>query len=144
VSHPPIKFRYNAALAVAGVIATLGGVPLLGASPFFAFVLLIPISVAVWGWRAGTDADERGVVVRALFGKRLIPWTQIEELVPDGRKVQARLANGRVITLPAVMAADLPRLVQASGNELDSPAAHEAEDHAAQDEPADDHSAAGN
>lgn len=149
MSHPAIRFRYNAALAIAGVIATLGGVPLLGASPFFAFVLLIPISVAAWGWRAGTDADERGVVVRALFGKRFLPWTQIEALVPDGRKVQARLANGRIVTLPAVTAADLPRLVEASGSELDSPtsrpaAAHEAEDHAAEDESADDHSAAGN
>jgi hypothetical protein len=118
VSHPSIRFRYNAALAVAGVIATLGGVPLLGASPYFAFVLLIPITIAVWGWRAGTDADERGVEVRALFGSRLVPWSQVEALVPDGRRVQARLANGRVITLPAVTAADLPRLVQASGTEL--------------------------
>lgn len=119
VSHPSIRFRYNAALTIAGVIATLGGVPLLGASPYFAFVLLIPISVALWGWRAGTDADERGVVVRALFGNRSIAWSQVDALVPDGRRVQARLANGRIVTLPAVTAADLPRLVEASGSRLD-------------------------
>jgi hypothetical protein len=32
--------------------------------------------------------------------------------------VQARLANGRMITLPAVTKADLPRLVSASGHEI--------------------------
>jgi hypothetical protein len=118
VSQPRIRFRYNAALAVAGVIATIGAVPLLGASPLFAPVLLLPLSVAVWGWRAGTDVDEGGLTIRALLAKRRIAWTQIDALTPDRRRVQARLANGRMITLPAVTKADLPRLVSASGHEI--------------------------
>jgi hypothetical protein len=113
-----IRFRYNAAIAVAGVIALIGGVPLLGSSLYFAPVLLVPIVVAVWGWRAGTDVDERGIVVRALLAQRGIPWGQVDALVPDQRRVQAQLANGRFITLPAVSRADLPRLVEASGGKL--------------------------
>jgi hypothetical protein len=77
--------------------------------------------VSVWGWRSGTDADERGLVVRALLGRRGIPWTQIDALVPDRRSVQAQLANGRHVTLPAVGAKDIPKLVAASGKELSSP-----------------------
>ena len=120
MSQPQIRFRYNAALSIAGVVATIGAVPLLGASPLFAPVLLLPLSVAVWGWRAGTDVDEQGVVVRALLAKRRIQWTQIDALVPERRRVQARLANGRVINLPAVSPPDLDRLVAASGREISS------------------------
>jgi hypothetical protein len=113
-----IRFRYNSALAIAGLVATIGAVPLLGASLFFAPVLLVPLAVAVWGWRAGTDADERGLVVRALLAKRGIPWTQVDALVPEQRRVHARLANGHLVPLPAVTRADLPKLVAASGGVL--------------------------
>lgn len=118
MSHPLIRFRYNAALAIAGVLAMIGTLPLLGASPLFAPLLLLPLAVAAWGWRAGTDVDDRGLVLRALLGSRRIPWTQVDALLPEQRRVQARLANGRVVTLPAVTPADLPRLVAASGHEI--------------------------
>jgi hypothetical protein len=116
-----LRFRHNSALAVAGVIALIGALPMLGASLYFAPILLIPLSVIVWGWRSGTDADERGLVVRALLAKRGIPWTQVDALVPDERKVQAQLANGHYVTLPAVGRKDLPRLIEASGKGLSTP-----------------------
>jgi hypothetical protein len=116
-----LRFRHSSALAVAGVIALIGAVPMLGASLYFAPVLLIPLAVIVWGWRAGTDADERGLVVRALLAKRGIPWTQIDALVPDQGKVQAQLANGHLITLPAVGKNDLTKLIEASGKKLSNP-----------------------
>ena len=115
-----LRFRYSAALAVAGVIATIGAVPLLGASLFYAPVLLVPLAVAIWAWRAGTDVDERGLVVRALLAKRGIPWTQVDALVPEQRRVHARLANGNVVTLPGVTRDDLPKLVEASGGAIAS------------------------
>ena len=113
-----LRFRYNAALAIAGVIATIGAVSLLGASLWFAPVLLIPLAVTIWAWRAGTDVDERGLVVRALLAKRGIPWTQVDALVPEQRRVHARLANGNLVTLPGVTRGDLPRLVEASGGAI--------------------------
>jgi hypothetical protein len=109
-----MKFRYSAALAVGGVIALIGALPLLTASAYFAPVLLVPAAVAIWAWRAGTDVSPSGVAVRALFGTRRIPWSEVDALVPDGRHVQARLTNGRYVTLPAVSAADLPALVDRS------------------------------
>ena len=113
-----LRFRHNAAVSVAGLIALIGGVPLLGAGLYFAPILLIPLAVVIWGWRSGTDADERGLVVRALLAKRGIPWTQIDAVVPDDRKVQVQLANGKYVTLPAVSRNDIARLVEASGKKV--------------------------
>jgi hypothetical protein len=125
----PIRFRYNSALAVAGVIAVIGGLPLLKASLWFAPILLIPLAVAVFGWRAGTDVDDRGLVVRALLGNRRILWTQVDALVPRQRGVQAVLANGHSINLPGVTRSDLPKIAA-----INEPA--EAEPGQAEPEPA--------
>ncbi|GAA2348062.1 PH domain-containing protein [Dactylosporangium salmoneum] len=113
-----VKFRRSAALAVAAGITVIGAVPLLAESVWFLAVLLVPLAIAVWAWRAGTDVDERGFTVRALLGRRTVPWNAVDGLVADGRTVQARLANGRLVLLDAVRPADLPRLVKASGQDL--------------------------
>jgi hypothetical protein len=42
-------------------------------------------------------------------------------LVPDGRRVVAVLDGGTFVRLPAVDAADLPKLVAASGQEVTRP-----------------------
>lgn len=82
-------------------------------------VLLIPIAFAIWAWRSGTDADRNGVRIRALLGQRHIGWSQISELGADRRdRAAALLTDGRTVQLPAVTRADLPRLVEASGQKL--------------------------
>ncbi|NUO56401.1 MAG: PH domain-containing protein [Hamadaea sp.] len=114
------SFRQPTAVAVAGLIAAIGALPLLRASGWFFFVPLAIFVFAVWAWRSGTDADPNGVRVRALFGSRKIEWSRIEAFVPaDRRKAQAVLADGSRITLTAVTPEDLPRLVAASGKELE-------------------------
>ncbi|MCP2327220.1 hypothetical protein HDA40_005727 [Hamadaea flava] len=114
------SFRQPTALPVAGLIAAIGALPLLRASGWFFFVPLGIFVFAVWAWRSGTDADSNGVRVRALLGSRKIEWSRIEALVPAGRdKAQAVLTDGTRITLTAVRPVDLPRLVAASGKELE-------------------------
>jgi hypothetical protein len=115
-----VKFRRSAALAVAAAITVIGAVPLLAESVWFLPVLLIPLAVTVWAWRAGTDVDERGFTVRALFGHRTVPWNAVDGLVADGDTVHARLANGHLVPLDAVRPADLPRLIKASGRPLET------------------------
>jgi hypothetical protein len=116
-----VKFRRSAALAVAAGIAVIGGVPLVAQSVWFLLVLPVPLAVAIWAWRAGTDVDERGFTVRALFGSRSVPWTAVDGLIADDRTVLARLANGHLVPLDAVRPADLPRVVKAGGQpELES------------------------
>ncbi|GAA1038081.1 hypothetical protein GCM10009557_53150 [Virgisporangium ochraceum] len=118
----PVKFRYNAAITVAAVVAVIGGLPLATSAWFVAPILLVPLAIAVWGWRAGTDATVNGVRVRALFGSRFVPWPKIESLVVGERnRVFAHTAAGSEIRLTAVTPADLPKLVAASGEQLSTP-----------------------
>jgi hypothetical protein len=111
-----VRFRYHAALAVAGVVTLIAGIPLAASGWYLAPILLVPLAVAVWAWRAGTDADRDGLVVRALLGSRRIAWSEVAELTTDARgRALARLDDGRGVPLTAVTAADLPRLAASSG-----------------------------
>lgn len=113
-----VRFRHNAAIAVAGLVAFFGTIPLAATHWYLAPVLLVPLAVGVWGARAGTDADADGVYVRALFGRRHLPWDRITGFVHADRRVHATLAGGVEVPLPAVTALDLPRLIEASGQRL--------------------------
>ncbi|MET7971169.1 PH domain-containing protein [Micromonospora sp. NPDC005305] len=114
-----VRFRYNQAILVAALVAFLGALPLATARWWLLWVLLVPLAVAVWAWRAGTDADARELRLRALVGQRRVPWARVAELAADPRgRAVARLDNGETLMLPAVRAADLPRLVSATGQEL--------------------------
>jgi hypothetical protein len=129
-----VKFRRSAALAVAAGITVIGAVPLLAESVWFLLVLLVPLAITIWAWRAGTDVDQRGFTVRALLGSRTVPWAAVDGLVCDGRTVQARLANGAMVPLDAVRPEDLARVVQASGQDLQTEDAADAEDEDAEEE----------
>jgi hypothetical protein len=117
-----VRFRYNAAITVAACVAFIGGVPLATTRWYLVPLLVIPLLVAVWGWRAGTDANATGVRARALFGSRFLPWSRIDSLeVGERNRVYARTTANSALRLPAVSPADLPRLVAASGERLSSP-----------------------
>ena len=114
------SFRQPAALAIAGLIAAIGALPLLRASGWFFIVPLAAAVFAVWAWRSGTDATPAGLHVRALLGSRDIAWSRVEALVPVPRdKVAAALTDGKRVTLTGVRQQDLPKLVAASGNQLE-------------------------
>lgn len=114
-----VRFRLNAALAVAAFVTTLGSLPLATYSWYLAPILLVPAAVAVWGWRAGTDVDTEGLRVRALFGSRFLPWTGVASLrIGDRERVYAETLSGGEVRLTGVTAADVPRVVEASGQEL--------------------------
>ena len=113
-----VKFRHHSGIAIAGLIAAFGAIPLATAEWYLAPVVLVPLAVAIWGWRAGTDADESGLTVRALFGRRRVPWSRIDGFAPAGRRVVAVLDGGTRMRLSAVTPQDLPRLVGASGTDL--------------------------
>jgi hypothetical protein len=132
-----VRFRPHQAILVAAVIGFIGAVPLVFAPDlpsdpladpagsdtvrWWALpILLIPIAVFVWALRAGTDADADGIRLRAVFGTRRVPWTEVRELAADDRgRAVALLTSGHTVGLPQVRAADLPRLVAASGKPLD-------------------------
>lgn len=117
-----VRFRHNAAIAVAGLVAFFGAIPLAGTHWYLAPILLVPLAIGVRGARAGTDADASGVYVRALFGRRQLRWDQITGFAHTDRRVHATLAGGVEVPLPAVTAVDLPRLIEAGGQRFDQPA----------------------
>ncbi|PMR59059.1 chemotaxis protein CheW [Verrucosispora sp. ts21] len=109
------RFRHHQAILVGAIIATIGALPLADARAYLLPVLLVPLAVAVWAWRAGTDANPDGLRLRALLGDRQIRWDQIVELGGDTRgRAVALLDDGRQLVLPAVRHVDLPLLVAAA------------------------------
>ncbi|MEU5941171.1 PH domain-containing protein [Micromonospora sp. NPDC047548] len=120
-STDTIRFRYNQAILVAAIVACIGALPLATAGWYLLPVLLVPLAVAVWAWRAGTDVDQRELRLRALAGSRRITWDRVVELAADPRgRAVARLDDGQEVVLPAIRGTDLPRLVSATGQHLPS------------------------
>ncbi|HET9517373.1 MAG TPA: PH domain-containing protein [Actinoplanes sp.] len=109
----PLRFRQNGAVLVAVLIAVAGTLPIATISWAFAPLLLVPLAVAGWAWRSGTDIDEHELRVRAMLGTRHIPWTRVTELAADPRGgVSALLTDGHVIRLTAMRARDLRTVTQ--------------------------------
>ncbi|ASW53934.1 PH domain-containing protein [Plantactinospora sp. KBS50] len=116
-----VRFRPNQTIWLAALVAFFSALPIASVSWYVAPILLVPLAIAVWGWRSGTAADRSGLRLRALFGQHRIPWSEVAELGADPRgRVLATLTDGRVIGLPGVRGSDLPRLVAASGQPLDA------------------------
>ncbi|WP_326555023.1 PH domain-containing protein [Micromonospora sp. NBC_01813] len=115
-----VRYRPHQAIMLAAVIAFVGSLPLASVRWYLLPILLLPLAIAIWAVRAGTDVDSTGIQVRALIGQRRIPWSRIAELGADQRgRAVARLTDGAQVGLPAVRAGDLPRLIEASGQPLD-------------------------
>jgi hypothetical protein len=114
-----LRFRQNGAVLVAVMIAFVGTIPLAGTSWALAPLVAVPLAVGIWALRSGTDVDDAGLRVRALFGTHAVAWSRVVELAADPRgRVSALLTDGHVIRLTAVRATDLPAVVRASGQQL--------------------------
>jgi hypothetical protein len=118
-----VRFRQHAGIAIAGLVAFFGAVPLAASRWYLTPILLVPLAVAVWGWRSGTDADTDGVTIRALFGQRRLPWERIAGFVRGKRRVTVLLDGDTSVQLPAVAPGDLASLLQAGGQKIRKPAA---------------------
>jgi hypothetical protein len=121
-SKPALRVRKSGALLVAVLIALVGTVPFAGARWALTPILLIPLTIGVWVWRAGTDVFPDRLRVRALFGSTVIPWSRVTELAPDHRgRISALLDNGNVIPLTGVHTGNLPAVLAAGGQQYDRP-----------------------
>jgi hypothetical protein len=122
-TRPVLRVRKSGAVLVAALIALVSAVPLAGAAWVLTPVLLIPLAVLLWAWRAGTDVYADELRVRALFGGSRVPWSRITELAPDQRgRVSALLDNGNVIRLTGVNRDNLPLVLAASGHPIEGSA----------------------
>ena len=132
---PVLRVRKSGALVVAALIAFVGTLPLAGTRWELAPVLLIPLAILLWAWRAGTDVTEDGLRVRALFGSTFVQWSRVIELAPDRRNgISALLNDGRALRLTGVTTANLSAVLAAGGQEISSPPTAETAPEAAADE----------
>jgi hypothetical protein len=116
-----LRFRQPGAIFVAALIALVSSIPLAGARTYLLPLLLVPLVLVVWAWRAGTDVGRDGLRVRALLGSRMIRWTEVRELSADPRgRAAVLLTDGNVVRLTGVTAKDLPVVVAASGRQIDT------------------------
>jgi hypothetical protein len=114
-----VRFRQHSGLVIVGLVAFFGALPIATFRWYLLPVLLVPLALTVWALRSGTDADSDGLTVRALLGRRRLPWARVSGFVPEGRRrVTAVLDNGAVLRLPAVTPNDLPSLLYAGGQKL--------------------------
>jgi hypothetical protein len=119
---PLLRVRKTGALLVAAVIGFVSALPFAGARWELTPILLIPLAIFVWAWRAGTDVYSDELRVRALVGSTRVPWARISELAPDPRgRVSALLDNGNVIRLTGVTQGNLPRVLAAGQQEIRHP-----------------------
>ena len=117
-----LRVRKSGALLVAALLALVGTIPFAGERWSLAPILLIPLAVLVWAWRAGTDVDTESLRVRALLGHKVIKWSQVAELAPDPRgRVSALLIDGTVIRLTGVTVGNLPAVLKAGGQQISNP-----------------------
>jgi hypothetical protein len=85
--------------------------------PIAAIAYIGPVAAAVFIARTATIVDDAGITVRALIGRRRLPWTDVRGLSVTGRSVYAVLADGAV-RLPCVRVADLAAVSRASGGAM--------------------------
>jgi Bacterial PH domain len=93
------------------------GVTALVQYPALAVLYLLPILAGVFIARVATVVDERGITVRALFGSKQLPWSELRGLSVTGRSVYAVTRDGAV-RLPCVRISDLSAVAAASGGHL--------------------------
>jgi hypothetical protein len=80
-------------------------------------LFLLPVLAIVFIARTATVITPLGIVVRAAFGSRALPWDTVRGLSVTGRSVYAVLADGS-IRLPCVRVANLADVARASDGRL--------------------------
>ncbi|WP_036465496.1 PH domain-containing protein [Mycolicibacterium iranicum] len=119
----PVVIRISPMAHIAVGFLTLGLSALVFAGPpWFVVLLVIPVMLSIVIARYRTLADREAVTARTLFGRRTVPWDDIDGL-RFGRKAWAvaRRRDGSEFTLPAVTFSTLPVLTEASGGRVPNP-----------------------
>jgi hypothetical protein len=113
---PVLRFRYSSAITVAAISSMITALSFATWAPYLLVLTVIPLAVALWTWRAGTDVSPEAITVRAALGQRRLPWSDVAEIVPDEHKrVYARLRSGSAVRLTAVGPGHLPQIKELLG-----------------------------
>lgn len=132
----PARLRMTRTALLPVVILALCVLPVAAVSPWAALILLVPLVAALWVLRVGVDVDDSGVTVRALVGRRTVPWARVAGLrVGERGGLWLVTTAGSEVRLPVVRVRDLPQLAELSGGRIDLARPPAAEQPAAQQAP---------
>jgi hypothetical protein len=140
-----LVFRIPATAVLGALLFAVTATPFAWAAPGLAVVYLVPIFVIAWVLRVRTVADREKIVARTLFGRHVVPWSDVRAFrVSERSWVRAVVEDGKELPLPTVRTRHLPALSLISGGRLDDPteapvsdaADSAAEDSAPEPEPA--------
>jgi hypothetical protein len=117
-----LVFRIPATAVLGALLFAVTATPFAWAAPGLMAVYLVPIVVIAWVLRVRTVADREKLVVRTMFGRRVVPWSDIRAFrVSERSWVRAVVEDGKELPLPTVRTRHLPALSLISGGRLVDP-----------------------
>ncbi|TDV38640.1 PH domain-containing protein [Actinophytocola oryzae] len=117
-----LVFRIPATAVLGALLLAVAATPFAWAAPGLYAVYLVPVAVIVWVMRVRTTADRDKLVTRTLFGRHVLPWSDVRALrVSERSWVRAVVEDGKELPLPTVRTRHLPALALISGGRLDDP-----------------------
>jgi len=117
-----LVFRIPSTAVLGALLFAVAATPFAFAAPWLFVIYLVPIVAIVWVLRLRTIADGDKLVARTLFGRRVLPWSDVRALrVSERSWVRAVVTDGKELPLPTVRTRHLPALALISGGRLADP-----------------------
>lgn len=124
-----LVFRIPATAVLGALLFAVTATPFAWAAPGLMFVYLVPIVAIAWVLRVRTTADREKLVARTLFGRHVVPWSDVRAFrVSERSWVRAVVEDGKELPLPTVRTRHLPALSLISGGRLADPTEEPAEE----------------
>ena len=117
-----LVFKIPTTAVLGALLFAITATPFAWAAPGLYAIYVIPVFAIAWIMRVRTTADGEKLVARTLFGKHVLPWSDVRALKVSARSwVRAVDEAGKELPLPNVRTRHLPALSLISGGRLDDP-----------------------
>lgn len=117
-----LVFRIPATAVLGALLFAITATPFAWAAPGLYVIYVVPVVAIAWVLRVRTTADGEKLVARTLFGRHVLPWSDVRALrVSERSWVRAVDEAGKELPLPNVRTRHLPALSLISGGRLDDP-----------------------
>lgn len=115
-------FKIPSTAVLGALLFAITATPFAWAAPGLYVIYVIPVVAIAWILRVRTVADGTRLVARTLFGRHVLPWSDVRALKVSERSwVRAVDEAGKELPLPNVRTRHLPALSLISGGRLDDP-----------------------
>jgi PH (Pleckstrin Homology) domain-containing protein len=117
-----LVFRIPATAVLGALLFAITATPFAWAAPGLAVIYVVPVAAIAWVLRVRTTADRERLVARTLFGRHVVPWSDLRAFrVSERSWVRAVVEDGKELPLPNVRTRHLPALSLISGGRLADP-----------------------